>query len=205
MFPPIKLEIKNGDSTYKIIETNKVNLKIYSISNSLEYELKEMKDYKPINLNNWFYISIFMMLFFISIITLFLIYNKAKSRHIKNKNSNIYKKKPIIIAIEELNNLKLKSAELFYLELSHIFRSYLKGVLYYNITEMTSLELIDLFKELNVEVALIDEITNFIKHLDFGKYSNENYDQESMATDRIKLIKIIKDLDKYFEKNYLNK
>ncbi len=163
-----------------------------------------MKDYKLINLTNWFYSLILMFLFFISILIIVFTYKKNKKTYKKNKNSNLYKKEPIILAKEKLNNLKFENVELFYLELSNIFRSYLKSILYYNTTKMTSLELIDLFKKINLESLLIDKIVNFVNHSDLGKYSNVNYNKDSLIMDRMKLIEIIDDLDKYLEKNYFN-
>ena len=94
------------------------------------------------------------------------------------------------------NNINRRSTEIYYLELSHIFRTFIKEEYFIRATEMTSDELGIYFQSIGIHRELIHAWSQTNKVADMAKYAGQIPEIDQFNKDREDFINIIKSFHK---------
>ena len=99
-------------------------------------------------------------------------------------------------SLEITNNINRRNTEKYYLELSHIFRTFIKEEYFIRATEMTSDELEIYFQSIDIDHKLIHAWSQTNKIADMAKYAGQIPEIDQFNKDREDYINIIKSFHK---------
>ena len=147
--------------------------------------------------NNIKFFGYILIIIFLLVLT-FFIANRDSKINEQDEKILIYNKKRAISDIDELSiNIELNdSIREYYVNISIILRKYLMCKYFINATKMTSLEILEYFKKININPLLIKKINIILKELDISKYSNKKYNHIKIIDNKKIIIEIINELDK---------
>ena len=94
------------------------------------------------------------------------------------------------------NNINRRNAEIYYLELSHIFRYYITEEYFIRATEMTSYDLEVYFKSLGIDNELLHDYSQLNQIADMAKYAGQIPGIDQFNKDKEDFINIIKSFHK---------
>ena len=177
IFPPQVVYIKNVDGQMlDSIKTKKFTFHINKTILDTATSLKPAKSNFNIVFNNYMAIVISILVLIVSIIIFLFFYNK---KVVGNINFT-YQKEPLEAAISKIDNLKIKSTtkagdlQSLSVEMSKIFKEYLKETFYIKSTEMTDSEiLLFLKKKFNFD-QLYNQYIKLLKKIELMKFSKVN-------------------------------
>jgi len=86
--------------------------------------------------------------------------------------------------------------EEFYISISTILRTYLKGIFYFKATEMTTDEILHYLKNNQYDNEILISIKLLMKEADLCKYSLEKYGITKSLADKIRAVELIKSIQK---------
>ena len=192
--PFYQVDVVDEDST-KIFSISTKRLPFLVTSILADSSIKDFKPLKaPIPIKSIFpFRLIFFILVIIASLIAFTLIFKKRKQLIYVKEKYIENKNPKNIALERLNNLKVDGlTKDFYAELSHITREYIEDTYFIRTLEMTTGEIAENKKLIQIDEIQLEFWINFLQKADKVKYAKELYTVEKMNSDMEKIFTWIK-------------
>ena len=207
--PQIPIQILENNQIQFTLETDSIDVKIFSLLKNNEINIRDIKGMQNVEL-----ISTFEKLVFISVIiigVLLAIYfwrKRSRKEYKKSKKRKRYFEPIHIQTVKALERIEIEypinwvNAEKFYLNLTFIFRKYLTEEFYFKALEMTTNEIIEYFVKRKFFMGdITSDITELLNRADLSKYAKQVPDKEYFIADKEKAIFLVKSLHKKLEKS----
>ena len=198
IIPPININIKKFDQNILIMETEALNLIIHSNISNSSSSLRDIKSMKEIKLNSVLKNFIYLICLSLGIILLLFIWNKrVLNKNLKYTLGNYYKNglNETLESIKTLplpNKINSESIEYYYLTLSKICRQFIKENFYIKATEMTTSELSNYFKSIEIENKIVESWIDISKKADMVKYAKHVPSINEYQEDKLNYCNLIK-------------
>ena len=191
--PPVNIKFSTeADTSWQELTTEKIKIEVESLKPSEAGDIRDIKP--PLELERDIKTMIMLIVAGVLIILIaILIYYFIKRR--RAGKSLIPKREkpprpPHEIALEDLeklvqsNLLEKGKVKQFYSELSEIIRIYIEGRFYIIAIEMTTMQLIDNMKQIDIESDIIELTSEFLESCDLVKFAKyiptEEEDQKAI-------------------------
>ena len=199
IIPQIPIQIMENTQIQLTIETDSLELFIYSIIDQNESSIRDIKGMKEIQLLSLLEKIMIFSAFFIGLLIAIYFWKKREIEYLeKNKRPKFIE--PIHIqTLKALEDIEIEypinwvNAEKFYLELTLIFRQYLAEVFYFKALEMTTNEILEFFNSKKIFIDDVsDDISQLLNRADLSKYAMQVPKKDYFVIDKEKAIFLVK-------------
>ena len=204
--PSILVEIKKYNQNVAKLESDIIEISILSSMNDYSGTTRDaLRDIKPmqkVKLMSTYKVFLYTLLLIMGILLAIILWNIRKENQVLYDHEGDYNKSIFQETIRSLkslqipNNINRLNTEKYYLELSHIFRNFIKEEYFIRATEMTSDELEIYFQSIGIPHEIIQTCSQKNKITDMGKYAGNIPRIDQFKKDRDDFINIIKSLQK---------
>ena len=208
--PAIPIQIKENNEIILTINTDSIQVKVYSLLNDEESSIRGIKGMMDINLQSTLEKGLKISAVIIGVIGLFYFWRKRYVR-VRKEKRNIYSEPEHIRIIKEIENietpipLNIASAETYYLELTRLFREFLSHKFYFKSMEMTTSEIGDYFeRKKSIDSDSQEKIIRILNQADLSKFAMHVPKRECLKKDAKDIIDMIKLLQNRKEKSISN-
>ena len=204
--PSITVEIKRYKQNVATLQSDIIKILILSSFNDYNGTTRDaLRDIKPmqeVKFMSTYKLFLYTLLLIIGmLLAIYFWKNRKESQGLHDRKGDYNKSifQETIRSLQSLqipNNINRRNTEKYYLELSHIFRSFIKEEYFIKATEMTSDELEIYFKSIGIQHELIHAWSQTNKIADRAKYAGLILGIDQFNKDREDFINIIKSFHK---------
>jgi hypothetical protein len=178
--PGIKIKYVDIDGKERSLTSQDICIKVKRVSPK---EAKDIKDIKPpaeikSNLLKYWWIGLLILIVIVILIAVIVIYQRQAKVKVEDREKDMPVLPPDIIALEKLRDMEnaglpdADNIKEYYAKVSDILREYIKHKYGIPATELTTNELIDKMKELDIDAATwIQNIYEFLYDCDLVKFA----------------------------------
>lgn len=188
IIPALEIKAHPADDTTSVLsfQTEPKTVQVYSVLPPDKRELKDIKPPFPLRRS----ISgkaILLILLFLLIVGGIWYYRRWEKAHPPLIIDEKFLEPPHIVTLNQLNALKEKmpttpdEMRAFYFRISEILREFLERRFFIRALEMTTAEIAEAFKYLDIEPALTREWIELFSELDIVKYAGQTPAEEDIA------------------------
>lgn len=196
--PTIPIQIKENNEIILSINTDSVQVRVFSLLNDEESSIRGIKGMMEIDLQSSIEKGLKLSAVIIGIIGLFYFWRKRYVR-VKKVKRNKYTDPEHIRIIKEIENIKIPvplniaSAEIYYLDLTRLFREFLSYKFYFKSLEMTTSEIGDYFeRKKSIDPESQEKIIRILNQADLSKFAMHVPKRNRLKEDAEDIIELIK-------------
>jgi hypothetical protein len=177
--PPLTITYKNKKGEPKELKTNEITIKVKSVVNPQEKDIRDIKDVAiiPIDYSPYIKLGIGLVILIILIISL-IYYIRYRRRKANLSLEDISVKYPpheqaymSLKALEEKGFIEKGKIKEFYIEFSDIIRTFIARRYEVDALERTTYELMELLKDSDIETQNTQLLNEILDESDFVKYA----------------------------------
>ena len=204
--PSIAVEIKKYKHIIAKLQSDIIKISI--LSNINDYNgttrdaLRDIKPMQEVKFMSTYKVLLYTLLLIMGMFLAIYFWKYRKESQVQHDRKGDYNKSIFQETIRSLqsleipNNINRRNTEKYYLELSHIFRTFIKEEYFIRATEMTSDELEIYFQSIDIHHNLIYAWSQTNKIADMAKYAGLILGIDQFNKDREDFINIIKSFHK---------
>jgi hypothetical protein len=197
--PMIPIQIMENNQLKLTLETDSLQVQIFSLLNAEEMSIRGLKGMKNIEMISPFEKGLIIFCIILGVLIAIYIWRKRERKN-KLKRKKYKFVEPIHIRIQKsLENLEIpfpinwENAEKYYLNLTYLFREYLGEKFYFRALEMTTKEIIEFIQNKNIiEYDICIELEELLNRADLSKYAKQIPEKDFFISDKNKAIKLVK-------------
>lgn len=207
IIPQIPIQIMENTQIHLTIETDSLELFIYSVIDQNESSIRNIKGMKEIQLLSLLEKLMIFSTFFLGILIAIYFWKKREIKNIEKNNRPKFIEPIHSRTLKALEDIEMEypinweNAEKFYLKLTLIFRQYLAEVFYFKALEMTTNEILEFFNGKKIFIDnLSDDISQLLNRADLSKYAMHVPQKNYFISDKEKAIFLVKTIHEKINK-----
>ena len=199
--PQIPIQILENNQIKLTLETDSLEVQIYSLLNNSDVAIREIKGMKNIEMISPFERFLIISSILLGLFLAIYFWRKRSQKFHKVKKRKKYIEPIHLQTLNELDKIEIEypinweNAEKYYLKLTFIFRRYLAEEFYFKALEMTTKEILEFFNNKNfLDESLTRDITELLNRADLSKYAMQVPDKDYFISDKDKAIVLVKSM-----------
>ncbi|MBC8479234.1 MAG: hypothetical protein H8D46_02120 [FCB group bacterium] len=197
VIPEIEIQIFDNGKLITSLSTKPFNITIYSVLDESATDIRDIKGMQDVKLDRGWLYYLYISLILLSAAAAYLFWRR-RSREIRKAEKWVAPPDPPHVhAVKQLEALTrpypitVETAELYYLELSRIFREFIEHDFYVKALEMTTSEFNDYLGSLNLEGDLLQRTHHLISMSDLSKFARHVPDETQFDNDKKEVISLV--------------